>query len=387
MTAVELQDFSAEAIAAALGAQEERVANPEPVGAIAPPTDGDTPYRYLRPLRDAAEELAAQARTLRTGERIYTGLDPFDQAMRGLGPRELMLVNGYSGSGKTLFVTQMMYHNKHKRIALFTADEDRVLVLAKLVSLIHGISAEDLEYAIASGDKGAEAMVLDTATQHFPNLIVFDDVADIRRMNIALGEARDWWGDKEQLAIFDYAGLLQHGDGGEGNVVGKIDALKAWGKQHQLPLVVMHQSSRSKGADGHVVTMDSGTHGGEQQATFVVGVRRKRNYWGAQVRDLEERLATTTRNADALGDQLREAVAELDRHRETVTFSVVKNKRPPGHLVDEIDYKLDPATGKVSEFRAAVSPPPIVPQQVERSEPRKPWEERPLPGMMDEEPF
>ena len=312
-------------------------------------------YRWLRPLAAAADDFANQARTLGTGERIYTGIAAFDQAMRGLAPRELMIVQGYAHSGKTLFVTEMLRHNKGRRIVMFTADEDRVLVLVKLTSLEHGVSAEELEYRIANGDTTAEELVRSTATEHFPNLVVFDDVAELRRMTEALQECQDYWGAPADLVVFDYVGLLQNGDGEAGAVVGKIDAIKSWGKEQGVPLVAMHQSSRTKGTEGAEVTIDSGTHGGEQQATFVVGVRRKRDQYRAMIRDLEQRLNTQVNPSPRLDDLLAEARYDLARHQDTITFNLVKNKRPPSRLVDDTDFRLDADTGRIAPVDMAFS--------------------------------
>ena len=316
-------------------------------------TGGDPPpgvparpgYRYLVPFAEAADDFAAQAKTLTTGERIYTGLPQFDDAMRGLGPKQLMIVQGYAHSGKTVFVTEMMRHNHEARMVLFTADEDRVLMLTKLASLVHGVSAEELERRIANGDTEAMAMVRSTATDHFPNLAVFDNVTTIDTMRRCLDECRDHWGGKEQLTVFDYANLLQY----DGDVVAKIDALKGFGKDTGTPLCVMHQSSRTKGSDGAYVGIDSGSHGGEQQATFLVGVRRKKNQYGGMVRELQDKLQFASRNKEIIQDQLTEAEWELERHQNTLTINLVKNKRPPGHLVDDVDFTLDQHTGRIQE--------------------------------------
>lgn len=348
MNIVEALDRQAAVVAEA---QEQQQAQPQTV------TAGTTPpsphYRYFAPLTDAAKDLATQARTLTTGERVYTGLTEFDRAMRGLAPRELMVVGGFAHSGKTVFVTQMVLHNRDARIAWFTPDEDRVLVLSKLVSMAHGVPSEELERRIAAGDKEAEQLVHHTATEWFPNLALFDDISDLDRMTAALYEARDWWGAKEQLVIFDYAGLLGGvGDGDIGSTPAKIDALKAWGKTHACPLVVLHQSSRARGAEGGEFTIDSGAYGGEQQATFLIGVRRKRNALEAKLRDLR-----TKRPTQQVVDEISEAEYDLQRHQNTITFNLVKNKRPPSRLVGETDYMLERDTGRVRPFRVERAAP------------------------------
>lgn len=316
-----------------------------PVAVTAP----EQTYRHYRPLVEAADDFAREARTLKTGERFYTGIPEFDRAMRGLSPKQIMLVQGYAHSGKTVFVTEAMRHNHDRPMILFTPDEDRVLILTKLVSLVHGVSAEELEQQIANGDPHVEAMIRGVASEHFPNLAVFDDIADLKKMTQAVDECRQHWGCREAVTIFDYANLLTYGDG-SGDVVAKIDALKGWGKTQSTPLILMHQSSRTKGSDGGTVTIDSGSHGGEQQATFVVGVRRKKNFYQAQIADLEVRKAVATRDTSAIDLALETARFELSKHMDSITFNVVKNKRPPSHLVDDTDFHLDRDTGRITPY-------------------------------------
>jgi hypothetical protein len=41
---------------------------------------------------------------------------------------------------------------------------------------------------------------------------------------------------------------------------------------------------------------------------------------------------------------------EAKVHEHTVTVSLLKNKRPAGQLVDDIDFELDTATGRLREL-------------------------------------
>lgn len=299
-------------------------------------------FRYFRPLVEAADEYINWA--LKPEERVYLGIPAFDAAMRGIAPGELALVIGYAHSGKTVLITEMIMHNRTKPIVLFTPDETRVLVLVKLASIIHGLSAERLEERIAEGDDVAQELIRNTALAHFPHLHVYEEGLDVRQMTEALNESRQVWGTKEAAVIFDYADLLQ---GAGEDVTSKLDTLKAWGKGQRFPLVVLHQSSRTAGADGAEVTIHSGGYGGEQQSTFVLGVRRKRDQFKAQIRDLEERIRTSSKDTSRLDELLSDARYQLGHHQDTVTFSLVKNKRPPSRLVEDTDFFLDPRTGRI----------------------------------------
>ncbi len=314
---------------------------------LAPPP---TMHRLYRPLSDAVDEYVQSARN--RDHRILTGLQPFDDAMRGLGPKELCVVVGFSHAGKTLFATQTMLHNHERRMVLFTPDETRVLVLLKLASLVTGVSAERLEDLIALGDPHGERLVRQGA-DHFPHLAVYDDVSDYTKMHRGCDEAAAEFGGEPELVLFDYASLFT-GAGTEdgGDTAAKIDAIKAWGKDRDVPLMLMHQSSRSAGKGGQAVTIDSGAYGGEQQAMFVVGVRRKREQYAAQVRELEAKLISAPSKADQIREQIGVAQWEYDAHQSTVTLNLPKNKRPPSRLVDDVDYTLDRDTGRLTDVHA-----------------------------------
>lgn len=325
-------------------AQRPKVEAPEQAPTI--------PYRYFRPLGDAADEWVEWAR--HPEKRIYTGIAELDAAMRGTAPGELTLIVGFAHSGKTVVTTQAIINNRDKHIVVFTPDETRVLVLIKLTSIVHGISAEDLEKRVAMRDVATEELVRNTAAHYFPNLAVFDQALTLAQMHSAIEEAEEHWQRPTDLCIFDYADLLQ---GAAEDTKGKIDALKGFGKVHEVPMYVLHQSSRTKGSNGGKVTIDSGGFSGEQQATHMIGVRRRKSQIMAAIEEIEAKIMASADPKPSWGDQLESLRVDLRRHADTITISLVKNKRPPSHLVDDIDFRLDKATGRVTPLNAPPSYP------------------------------
>lgn len=307
---------------------------------------GPSGFRWFDPLPNAADEYIVFAQT--PERRVYTGIEPFDLVMRGIAPRELLLIVGFAHSGKTVLIAEFLLNNRRKRIAFFTPDETRVLVLIKLVSLVHGISAEDLEERIRVNDQDAIEMVRSTARDEFPRLAVFDQTMGIPQMHAALDEAEASWGGKADAVIFDYADLLEGFD----EPKGAINALKKFGKRRNAPMIVLHQSSRSSGKDGQQVTISSGGFGGEQQATFLIGVRRKKSELIAEAIELRKKLRYPGPRTDIsqIEDLLSEVEAGLRQHSNTVTFNLVKNKRPPSRLVEELDFILDDQTGNIRQL-------------------------------------
>ena len=74
----------------------------------------------------------------------------------------------------------------------------------------------------------------------------------------------------------------------------KATFLKGFGRRHDIPMLVLHQTSRHAGADGAKLTMSSGSFGGEQQATAVIGVRRKKYQIAHEINELIEKLTVRT---------------------------------------------------------------------------------------------
>ena len=294
--------------------------------------------------------------------RVYTGIEAIDSQTRGLAPSELMIVSGFAHNGKTVLTVEIILANEGAPCVFFTPDETRTVVLAKLSSTLYGVSAEDIERRLAAGDEDTVEM-LRTVAARFRNLAVYDDNATLHSMDKAVEDVTAAWGEPPKYAIFDYADLLSY----DGDVMAKIDELKRWGKKHNLPFIVLHQSSRSSGAGGKKVSITSGAYGGDKQAFIMIGVRRKINLLHSQIEMLEEKLENTQR--DDTAQKIRQKIQEIEddqipRHRDTITINLVKNKRPPMNLVDDLDFKLNQETGRiVPVFRNDPDEEPPIPPE------------------------
>jgi KaiC/GvpD/RAD55 family RecA-like ATPase len=327
--------LSDEAAIAAWGTLEESVPHKA--------ANGRT-YTHYRPLADAAHRIIGEAQDR---DRLFTGTPEFDEQMRGIGHGHLFVVTGYSHSGKTQWVMKMLRHNKKKRIVVFDPDEPDTLVLAKLASIESGVGARELEQRISDGDDDAIRILRDTAEIEFPNLIVYDKPLTPEMMRVGLEEARDVWGGKEDLIVVDYADL------GPGETVqAKFDFFKGVVSREKTRMLLIHQTSRSAGAEGRKMTISSGNYGGEQHATFMVGVRRKKSALMAQLNELEEK----QRKGGDVADDIAEVKRDLRIHEYTITVNLVKNKRPGGGLVDDIDLELDTETGRLYDLEPGDMP-------------------------------
>ncbi len=304
-------------------------------------------HHYYKPLHEAASEFVHWAQT--PNERIFLGIPDLDREMRGIAPGELCLVIGYSHSGKTLSLLEILKHNRNRHVVYFCPDEPRTLTLVKLTCILHGLRASELEARIARDDDDAIDLLKRTAIESYPNLAVFDQSVSLSDMEKALGEVTDLWGQSPDLVVFDYLELLQ---GGGEDVPTKATTLKAWGRRHNLPLLVLHQTSRYAGAEGKRLTISSAAFGGEQQATHIIGVRRKRFEIEAAIADLEAKRDLTERQIEQL-DSLK---YEARIHSYTLTMSLLKNKRPDASTLPEIDYEIEVGTGRLTRLADGMLP-------------------------------
>lgn len=304
-------------------------------------------YRFVKPLTEAAEGLIEYAQN--PHGRFMLGIHDVDAMTRGHGAGELVYVIGRSHSGKTQVILNALVHNRERNVIMFTPDEVAELVLAKLVSILHGVNGEALEERIKAGDGDALTMVRTTAARDFKNLIVIDEPLGFRQMTQAIQEARDYWGGYEDAIVVDFLELLSgDGEGSEG-VQAKSENLKKWGKPLHGPTLCIHQSSRGAGKRGQAAGMGGMRYGGENDAICVLEVFRKR-----EDPDLDE--------------------WERQAHENTVTVNVTKNKRPPAKK-GMVDLFMNADTGRIEPL---VDTRPAEPAAV-ASPPRRDWDEPPLP--------
>jgi replicative DNA helicase len=298
------------------------------------------------PLAEAADSFVRWAQSPQ--DRVHLGINQIDKELRGIAPGEIAMMLGFAHGGKTLLLLHALRNNRDKHIAMFIPDEPRQLVLTKLTCMHHGIDARELESRVASDDKEAIDLLRRTAEEDFPNLAVFDQPLTSSDMERAYNEVCDVWGQVPELVVVDYLDLVEAGE----TVPDKATFLKGFGRRHDIPMLVLHQTSRTAGADGKKMTMSSGSYGGEQQATSIIGVRRKKYQIAHEMYELIEKLDRS--HSERAQDRLEYLRHEARIHEHTVSVSLLKNKRPAGQLVDDIDFELDPHTGRLTDLNGAL---------------------------------
>jgi hypothetical protein len=104
------------------------------------------------------------------------------------------------------------------------------------------------------------------------------------------------------------------------------------------------------------MTISSGAYGGEQQATHIVGVRRKKFEIESLIRDTEERIERATNSTERLMERLDSLRYDLRIHQNTLTVNLVKCKRPASTLLDDMDFEIEYGTGRLTRLPNGVLP-------------------------------
>jgi hypothetical protein len=222
---------------------------------------------------------------------------------------------------------------------MYAPDETGALIITKLAATESGMGAEELESRVKADDATGMAILNDTI-ERFSGLVVVDRSISPRVLNAVYDEATDHWGAPPDLVIFDYLDLLQGGDGS----MAKAEVLKAFTTERQVPMLLLHQTSRAAGSKGQKMTIDSGNYGGETVATYVLGVRRKKAALLHELAELDAKPVKT----EWTHDRMAYLQAQLQVHQYTLTLNMTKNKRPGGQPVDDIDMELWLDTGVLS---------------------------------------
>ena len=293
-------------------------------------------YQYVKPFAKSYEGIIESLAS--SDHRFSLGIAPIDTLTRGFGPKELVFITGFAHSGKTQLVNTAILNNLNKRVLFFSMDDPAEMILLKLTCMYADVPADELERLIHEGDPAAKATLKRAATEIFKNLVVVDDSLGMEAMDKAIEEATDLWGAPPELVVIDYLELMQGNavsDDANANVKKKSQALKKWVKSKDWPTIVLHQGTRSGSEPGKPISMTSMAYGGEQEATIVIGVRRKKD----------------DRDADMWARQANQS---------TVTLHVVKNKRPPAKVTkpDGVDLYMSPKTGVIRTQRPGESAGP-----------------------------
>jgi KaiC/GvpD/RAD55 family RecA-like ATPase len=255
-------------------------------------------YNHFAPL---AEEVGESLQP-----RTPTGLPSVDKMLGGGLANGFHTLIGYSHGGKTQVLCTMLYHNRDKACVHFTPDETVDMVIDKLLAIALGLDLDEVR-------KLTRAVRIASMHEHYPRLAITDRNLRTDQIDGYLIEARDYLGGLD-LVSYDYLSYLK-GPGVTEEITSKAQFFKSMAKQHEVPLIALHQGNRYSAANGQELSLSSGAFGSEQEAFVVLGARRL-----ADAKDLSTRL---------------KAEQEV---RPTVHVSVLKNKQRAARGEEEFKF-------------------------------------------------
>jgi hypothetical protein len=290
-------------------------------------------FKLIEPTASAVESWIDYATNPQA--RWHLGLTRLDLMTRGLGRGEVALFFGRSHMGKSQVVFNAVVNsligNDEARILVYSPDEPRELIVAKLYSLMFGLNSGLVEQKMREGDPPLVAHIKELAEPggYLDKVLIYDGSPTFEEMHQVLAEAETYWKMPATLAVCDYLELF----GGAGaadsqGVIAKAQGMKIWAKQADIALVLIHQQGRS-GTIGEASGLYSSRFGGEQEAIFAYEIYRQR-------------------------DRTDLTAAEKRWHENSININLVKNKR--GNLRDDLTYYIDPDTGRIGEYTQELEP-------------------------------
>lgn len=279
-------------------------------------------YTYVRPFLSAANDLIDLLTDV--SPRFEFGLPELDVPMQGVSRGELCYLTGKAHSGKTQLVLNALVNRPTTRMLWFTPDETPAKILAQLIALIYNIDATRLGERMKAGDNDAFNLARHVTTHEVPNLVVVPDALSFAQMSDALDQAEDMWQAPCEAVMVDYLDLLP-GPADYHGTKNKSVGVKAWAKRHNLPVICVHQPRRGGADRGTRIGMDDLSNAGDTEATFVLGVFRRK-------------------------DKPRATLDDFYAHANTISVNIDKNKHPPC-TTGEWDFYLHPTSGRIRALR------------------------------------
>jgi hypothetical protein len=281
----------------------------------------------LQRVRDGLQQY--QTDTLDPRPRVGFGLPTIDKLFGGgLRKAQCCMVMAVSSVGKTTIGLSAIAANPDVATLMFSIEMTWPQVVARLTSMTTGTPEWELEEAMKSGEYPKQ--MLDTSNRY--PLLLGDDASEmpVKEMKLQVEKARQQLGMPIRLILIDYleliggAGLMGKGEQVDKAAVKVLSLAKDTGAS----VVLLHQVGKGDGGGGFKpLSLESGRYGGHQPMHAVVGAYAPR-----------------------LNPELKPA--ELEAVRDDLYLQVLKNRVTGRAHPEGMRMRLDPTTGKLSEWGA-----------------------------------
>lgn len=231
------------------------------------PTPSD--LRGFETLDDQTEKLRDFAANPK--QRVPFGLRDLDKIILGPASGEVFTFVARSFVGKSLMATNIMANNPDTEILFFSLEMPAHQVLQRLYSHVFDVSAYDVMHEIRNQRVPTH---LGELSSRLPRQVVVDRPnLGLEDMSVYLDRFQTFHGERPRLVIMDY---LEEIGGGKSNAEGWIrteanaSAVKAWAKEEQVGVFLLHQANQKTEA-WEPVSSSSAKGGGYTEADVVIG--------------------------------------------------------------------------------------------------------------------
>ena len=203
--------------------------------------------------KDEVENVFAKMEKLRNGdftetekEYVKTGISDIDDIYLGFKRGHLIIVAGRPGSGKSAFVTNLLYNisvKEHKPVALFSLEMTKTEVAERIFSA----EAEVNNIQVAQGMiRDNEWERIKAVKDEFVKAPIYWEDSNITNASVVKSKLKKLIREQGELGavILDYIGLMEGGDTTE-----ELDKLsrqfKMMAKELNVPVIILSQLNRA----------------------------------------------------------------------------------------------------------------------------------------------
>lgn len=244
-------------------------------------------------------------------QRVTTGIREVDEMLRGgLALGRVHTLVGRSGSGKSLVAQHVLEANLDTPAVFFSFEMTPDEVAERALAMWLDAPSEEVHQAIARQQLDPEQMAA-FGRAHQRQAVVSRG-SSLEAMGAQVRRFGEQLGEPVRLVVIDYAELVTAGREGSAdaaieNTIGVFRALKGWAEDHNVAVLVLHQTNRTI-RSGRRIHEDTLRYGGYTESDVVVGLWRPHKW-----RPLE-------RGEEPLTPW------ERDRLEQVVAVNVIKNR-------------------------------------------------------------
>ncbi|KKK74549.1 hypothetical protein LCGC14_2882650 [marine sediment metagenome] len=208
-------------------------------------------------------------------QRVRTGIQTLDIMTEGPAAGEIYLIMGRSYSGKSQVAMNIMAYNADLPLLFFSMEMPARQAAQRLLSIVFDVDHHDILNQIKAGSLASQYSELG---ERLPRQVIIDDSnLTLGDMTAYVDQYESYFEERPAAIIVDYLELVS-GNGGNDiqsagwqNTESVARALKAWAKNEDMAVFVLHQTNRNEKVWAPP-DEDSARGAGYTEADVVVGM-------------------------------------------------------------------------------------------------------------------